>query len=315
MARNKNRLGSIASEIMSYGDTDLMQSRDAHNDMLNTAEKMALNDVRAQVRSYIGKVKFKRDAVVSHLSARETKRTEYAETKSDLVEQSELWKNVGIRERIALWSIPKSAKTVVWLLLAALDFYLFSEAIAYAQGVTNPSPSDTQFWIGGGFGLVVFIVGVIVAQQFRKITYVKAQKRLYSELEQSDADLAKLQVGDYSLGSAVASALVFVILLAAAALVRSVQTAGLGDGGGALTLQSLVPVVAVVVEMLINDPTEVGLKQPGPVDWVLTWRLRRLERKLSIREEVAMEREDAVKAKYEFEKGALSALHESHGFQ
>ena len=86
MARNKNRLGSIASEIMSYGDTDLMQSRDAHNDMLNTAEKMALNDVRAQVRSYIGKVKFKRDAVVSHLSARETKRTEYAETKSDLVE-------------------------------------------------------------------------------------------------------------------------------------------------------------------------------------------------------------------------------------
>lgn len=48
---------------------------------------------------------------------------------------------------------------------------------------------------------------------------------------------------------------------------------------------------------------------------MLTWRLRRLERKLSIREEVAMEREDAVKAKYEFEKGALSALHESHGFQ
>ena len=76
----------------------------------------------------------------------------------------------------------------------------------------------------------------------------------------------------------------------------------------------LVPVVAVGAEAIMFDPTEVHLREPGPVDWILARRQRGLEQQLTERHLRVNKLRDNIVARYDVERASLRTFHDSQGF-
>ena len=310
MAHNK-RLGSVASQVFAYGDTETMTTGDTHDSMLSAFESMERHSVRESGHRFVGRLQFRRDGVAEHLAARAKHRVEMAEKVQDRISVVERWRAVGIRERMTLRTIPKASKFALWLLIAALDFYIFAQVIAYAEDIPDPGPDDAAFWLGGAVGLTVFIVGILLAQAIRRAAYYLAQKRLLKEMNDAGEDTTGLRLSNYSRGMTFAFAL-FYLLLTAGAVVLRYQGGGKTQPG-LLMLQTAIPVVAIMLELLIDDPTEVRTSERGTLDWYLETRKRRLDRKIANRQLIASEREGAVGDRYRFERAVLTTMHESHG--
>ncbi len=310
MAQNK-RLGSVASQVFAYGDTETMTNGDTHDSMLSAFESMERHGVRESGHRFVGRLQFRRDGVAEHLAARAQHRVDMAAKVQDRIAVVDRWRAVGIRERMTLRTIPKASKFALWLLIAALDFYIFAQVIAYAEDIPDPGPKDAAFWLGGAVGLTVFIVGILLAQAIRRAAYYMAQKRLLKEMNEAGEDTTGLRLSNYSRGMTFAFAL-FYLLLTAGAVVLRYQGGGKAQPG-LLMLQTAIPVVAIMLELLIDDPTEVRTSERGGLDWSLETRKRRLDRKIANRQLIASEREGAVGDRYRFERAVLTTMHESHG--
>lgn len=310
MAHNR-RLGSVASQVFAYGDTETMTNGDTHESMLSAFESMERHGVRESGHRFVGRLQFRRDGVAEHLAARAQHRVAMAAKVQDRISVVDRWRAVGIRERMTLRTIPKVSKFALWLLIAALDFYIFAQVIAYAEDIPDPGPKDAAFWLGGAVGLTVFIVGILLAQAIRRAAYYMAQKRLLKEMNEAGEDTTGLRLSNYSRGMTFAFAL-FYLLLTAGAVVLRYQGGGKTQPG-LLMLQTAIPVVAIMLELLIDDPTEVRTSERGGLDWYLETRKRRLDRKIANRQLIASEREGAVGDRYRFERAVLTTMHESHG--
>lgn len=310
MAKNK-RLGNVAAEVFAYGDIDTMANGDAHQYMLAAHEAMERHAVREATERFVGKLRLRRDGLSEQLAARARARAEAADRAADRIAVVDRWREVGIRERMTIRGIPRSAKWALWILIAALDFYIFAQVMAYAENIADPGPADATFWLGGAVGLTVFIVGILLAQAIRRASYYYAQRKLLKELKAAGEDIAGLRPSNYSRWMTVAF-FVFYVALTAGAVVLRYQGGG-KQQPGLLMLQTMIPVIAVMLELLIDDPTEVRLPQRTLIDWLLSHRIRRLDAKIALRELIANEREAAVADRYRFESAALAALHEGHG--
>ena len=305
-------LGNRASSIFGYGDIDVMSERDSHHEMLDATEQMALRSARSSNTAYLEKLRTKLSAVQKHVSRR-TERREGASTDlSDMTGQAEAWRSVGIRERFTLWRIPAFSKWLLWLLIAGIDFYIFAQAVAFAENIKEPGPGDSEFWMGGAYGLIIFLVGIFVARALRKVDYSNAQKKLLKDLGTSTADGQDLRVSQPSVGITIFVTVTYVALIVYAYMLRS-DAMGEGDSQGLLLIQTIVPALGVVVELLIDDPTEVRLPQRNPIDWYLEFRERHLAKKLDLREKRVAENEGYVGDQYRFERAALDTLHDGVG--
>ena len=312
MARNK-RLGAVASEVFAYGDIDTMVTGAAHHEMLAAHEQMEKHSVREATERFVGRLRFRRDDIARHLGVRAQHRAEAAARSADRIAVVDRWRDLGIRERMTLRSIPRAGKWALWALIAALDFYIFAQVMAYAENIADPGIGDATFWLGGAVGITVFIVGILLAQAIRRASYYQAQKKLLKELVAAGEDTTGLRLSNYSRGMTIAFALFYVVLTAGAVVLRY-------DGGGKaqpglLLLQTAIPIIAIMLELLIDDPTEIRLPQRTAWDWWLSHRKRRLDKKIELRELIAAEREAAVTDRYRFESAALATLHESHGIE
>lgn len=310
MAKKKS-LGKVAAEVFSFGDIDTMVTGDSHQQMLLAHEAMERHAVREATERFVGKLRLKRDGMAEQLAARAQSRVKAAEDAADRIAVVDRWREVGIRERMTIRGIPRSAKFTLWALIAALDFYIFAQVMAYAENIADPGPGDPTFWLGGAVGLTVFIVGILLAQAIRRASYYHAQKKLLKELKEAGEDTTGLRPSNYSRWMTI-SFFVFYVALTAGAVVLRYQGGG-KQQPGLLMLQTMIPIIAVMLELLIDDPTEVRLPQRTIIDWWLSFRIRRLDAKIALRELIANEREASVSDRYRFEAAALATLHEGQG--
>ncbi|HTN99509.1 MAG TPA: hypothetical protein VL068_02440, partial [Microthrixaceae bacterium] len=99
-----------------------MDSGDTHFEMLAAYEGMEQHEIREATQRFVQKKRLNRDRLASQLQSRaETRRAAVAEN-NDRIRVVELWREAGIRERMTLRSIPKSAKWALWVLIGSLDF-------------------------------------------------------------------------------------------------------------------------------------------------------------------------------------------------
>lgn len=308
MAR-KRRLGTVASQVFAYGDIDTMANGDAHQAMIAAHEAMERHAVREATERFVGKLRLKREGLADQLAARARDRVE-AEAQ-DRIAVVERWREVGIRERMTIRGISRGAKWALWFLMAALDFYIFAQVMAYAENIADPGLSDPAFWLGGAVGLTVFVVGILLAQALRRGAYFHAQRKLLKELKEAGEDTAGLRLSNYSRWMTLFFALFYVALTAGAVVLR--YQGGGKEQPGLLMLTAMIPVIAVMLELLIDDPSEVRLPQRTIVDWWFSHRIRRLDIKIALRELIANERQAAVADRYRFESAALAVLHEGQG--
>jgi hypothetical protein len=307
----KKRLGAVADEVFAFGDIDRMASSRAHREMLAAHESMEQHSVREATERFVGRLRARRDGIGRHLAARARHRADVAARSADRSRVVDQWREAGIRERMTIRGMPRASKWAIWVLIAALDFYIFAQVMAYAENIADPGLGDATFWLGGAVGLTVFIVGILLAQTIRRASYYHAQKRLLRELEAAGEDTSGLRPSTYSRWMTIAFA-VFYVLLTAGAVVLRYQGGGKAQPG-LLMLQTAIPIVAIMLELLMDDPTEIRLPERSFADWWLSQRLRRLETKIELRQLIANERLAAVADRYRFERAALGMLHEGHG--
>lgn len=312
MARKK-RLGSVASEVFAYGDIDTMASGDFQQQMLAAHEAMEKHAVREASERFVGRLRLLRAGLGEQLADRAAHRVAAADAAADRIEVVERWRDLGIRERMTLRSISRGSKWALWLLIASLDFYIFAQVMAYAENIADPGLGDATFWLGGAVGITVFIVGILLAQAIRRASYYQAQKKLLRELKAAEEDTTGLRLSNYSRWMTISFA-VFYIALTAGAVILRYQGGGKAQPG-LLMLQTMIPVIAIMLELLIDDPTEIRLPQRTIRDWWLSHRIRRLDAKIALRELITNEREAAVSDRYRFESAALATLHDSNGME
>lgn len=308
---SKRRLGTVASEVFAYGDIDTMVNSDAHQAMIAAHEAMERHAVREATERFVGKLRLKREGLSEQLAARARARAKAEADAQDRIAVVDRWREVGIRERMTIRGISRGAKWALWFLMAALDFYIFAQVMAYAENIADPGLSDPAFWLGGAVGLTVFVVGILLAQALRRGAYFHAQRKLLKELKESGEDTTGLRLSNYSRWMTLFFALFYVALTAGAVVLR--YQGGGKEQPGLLMLTAMIPVIAVMLELLIDDPSEVWLPQRTIVDWWLNHRIRRLDAKIALRELIANERQAAVADRYRFESAALAVLHDGQG--
>lgn len=307
----QKRLGAVAAEVFSYGDVDTMISGDTHFEMLAAHEAMEKHQVSEATERFVGRLRLHRERLANTLRERAQRRREAEEDAADRLAVVDRWREVGIRERITLRSIPRSAKWFLWVLICSLDFYIFAQVMAYAENIADPGFGDATFWLGGAVGVMVFIVGILLAQAMRRGSLFHAQRKLLKEIKKAGEDTTGLRLSSYSRWMTLSFA-VFYIFFTAGAVVLRYQGGG-REQPGLLLLQTMIPIVGVMLELLIDDPTEVRLPQRTIYDWWLSRRIGRLDVKIALREMIADEREASVADRYRFERAALENLHNSHG--
>ncbi|HTN99508.1 MAG TPA: hypothetical protein VL068_02435 [Microthrixaceae bacterium] len=183
--------------------------------------------------------------------------------------------------------------------------------MAYAENIASPGLKDATFWLGGAVGLMVFIVGILLAQAIRRASYYYSQKKLLKELVKAEEPTTGLRLSPYSRWMTYGFAAFYVVFTAGAVVLR--YQGGGKQQPGLLLLQTMIPIVGVMLELLIDDPTEVRLPQRTLRDWWLSRRLGKLDMSIALRELIAQERESGVSDRYRFERAVLVNLQNDVG--
>ncbi|MDY7105602.1 MAG: hypothetical protein S0880_30840 [Actinomycetota bacterium] len=242
------------------------------------------------------------------LDRRKAKRQEQIDRLAPRTDRANTWRRAGILERIPLVEFSRTTKITIIGLLAMLDFYVFARSVAVNQDVPERL-TEPQFLIGGGYGLLVFVVGFFLARSLKQWNYASAQRRLRREIDQGavevpDEDLRLL------VPSRVDPSVLFVFLLmfgafcVAGVFVR-MGGAAVDEGLGLAMLQALVPVLVVLAEFFLFDPTDYRLPKPNSIDrWLEQQRDRDEQRRITI-EEATLRMLDNVEAMYGIERSLL----------
>lgn len=183
-------------------------------------------------------------------------RKKKAEPLRHRIEQAAAWRSVGIEERVPNLILPGIARAAILALLASLDFYIFAQAYAAADGSIRDW-HDPRWWLGGLLGLCVFVVGVVFTHGLKNLIAARAQRELLREADQDQLRIdpavrEKLVTIKSPLPSLLSSGAIFAVLLWAGFELR-LQGAATSDL--VITLfQSLIPLVGVAAELYLFDP-------------------------------------------------------------
>ena len=179
-----------------------------------------------------------------------------AEPRRHRIEQAAAWRSVGIEERIPNLILPGPGRAAILTLLASLDFYIFAQAYAAADGSIRDW-HEPSWWLGGLLGLCVFVVGVVFTHGLKNLIAARAQHELlreagHGQLKIDQAVSDKLVTLKSSLPSLLSSGVIFAVLLGAGFLLR---LQGSATSNLVITLfQSLIPLVGVAAELYLFNP-------------------------------------------------------------
>ena len=199
-----------------------------------------------------------------------------AEPRGHRIEQAAAWRSAGIEERIPNLMLPGPGRAAILTLLASLDFYIFAQAYAAADGSIKDW-HDPRWWLGGLLGLCVFVVGVVFTHGLKHLVAARAQRELLREADHGQLTIdpavrEKLATITSPLPSLLSSGVIFAVLLGAGFLLR-LQGSATSDLV-VTVFQSLIPIVGVATELYLFDPFH--RVPPG-----FGRRHRRLQRKLA----------------------------------
>ncbi len=151
---------------------------------------------------------------------------------------------------------PGPRRAAIITLLASLDFYIFAQAYAAADGSIRDW-HDPRWWLGGLLGLCVFVVGVVFSHALKNLIAARAQRELLKRGGRGpahDRPGGAREAGDDQVAAAVAAQRrgIFAVLLWAGFLLR---LQGSATSSLVITLfQSLIPLVGVAAELFLFDP-------------------------------------------------------------
>jgi len=275
--RRGNQPGKLAKQLIRrVGDADVaLAGAETRPKVLKTLEDAEVQEIRAATRADARALEEEIAELRTEIDARAERRERQSELMRHKIEQGRLWRSVGIQERIPQLHMGKGPRTLVLLVLAALDFYVF--ASAYAALDDTPQFS-VGWWLGGLLGIAVFFAGFALSHAIKGSIFARAQRQFLSAADNGRLAIDQMvrpQLVD-SKSSPLAlwlTALIFLVLMIAGVLVR-VQGSASDVSLPLILFQGLIPLVAVVVELYLHDPTERDDPMPN-------WRDRRLERHLA----------------------------------
>ncbi|MCK9901698.1 hypothetical protein MXD63_16645 [Frankia sp. Cpl3] len=286
MLRRGNRPGRLAKQLIrQVGDADIaLAGAETRPKVLKSLEEAEVQEVRAAVRADARTLEELIAGLRMEIDSRAERRERRTELVKHKVEQGRLWRSVGIQERIPQLHAAPAVRSLVMVVLAALDFTVFAEAYSV---ITDAEEYSISWFLGGILGIAVFIAGMVLAHAIKGAILARAQSQL---LRAADAGTVRvdgevreqLVTSRTSVAALAITALVFLLLSVAGILVR-IQGASSDTGEGpAFLLTALIPLVAVVVELYLHDPTERDEPMPNLVDRRLERRLAKAERRLRI---------------------------------
>jgi len=168
-------------------------------------------------------------------------------------------------QRMTTIHVSRPVRFLIGLFLAALDWFVFARAAAVALDIQIDA-RNVEYWLGGSFGMLVFLIGFVTARSWKQVRLAYAQRGLGVP--------AGAVAASPPFAEAMGSTVLFVLLCFASALVR-VEAPG-GERQSVVLFQLLVPVVLVAVEFFLHDPIAHRVPHPrSPVEW---W-LRRAQRR------------------------------------
>jgi hypothetical protein len=303
--------GRIAKSILrNVGDVDV--SRIGSERRIEVVDRMSdleiMQVTAAGVRSVRRPVR-RIAALERRIGDRARRRERKNALRRDRVEQGRLWRSVGVYEKTPHYALPFLGRVFVLVVLAALDFYIFAQAYAVVEDI---SEFDLLWWLGGILGLVVFLMSIVLANALKTLLTERAQRRIIAEATQPLPDgLVVLEASREALQGAGA---VFAVLLIAGVWIR---IAGSAEDVSVATVlfQGLIPLVAVVVELYLHDPMERKAIEPNVIDRWLGKRLAAQERrKANVEEETDLAR-GQVRQMYEIERSMLDIEQQDLGIR
>jgi len=286
----------------------------------------------ASVTDYLDDLRDHRDAAVAHVDEDEQRRHTraqvritdltlelgeldgtYQERTRDLQQRRDnmlLWRQVGAAARFSSTPIPRLAHAPLLLALALLDAYVFSRAAAVALDV-EVSLSDPGYWVGGSFGLVAFLCGVLLARSLKQARLAAVQRDLLTRVPHTVPAGAHASLSHVS--EVVTTGILFVLFSAAGTLVRmEVNTA---ERESVLLLQLLVPVIVVAVEYFVFDPTNVRVPRRSRRHRALERRLAAAQAAEANATQLAAERRTAVQADYKAASAVIRRRLDALGYR
>jgi hypothetical protein len=180
--------------------------------------------------------------------------------------QAEAWREAGILERLRVPTLPRWARWLILGFLASIDFYVFALAIARDQDVAA-SPFEPLFLFGGLLGLVVFIAGIALARQVKEVIYARQQKQLLDDIDRgyrivNDSVRRNLVTSNPPWVMITVTATMFALLVGYAFAIRWWEMSA-NDNPNVVIFLSLIPLLAVCVELYLYDPTDVAPPTPS----------------------------------------------------
>jgi hypothetical protein len=258
MARGYRPGGLAKSLLRGVGDVDVaVAGAETRHAVLSEMTSKDVQQIKASADNALIAVEQQVKDVNTELQLIEVDhRAKKAEPLRHRIEQAAAWRSAGIEERIPNLILPGLARAALLALLAALDFYIFAQAYAAADGSIRDY-HDPRWWLGGMLGLCVFVAGVVFTHGLKNLIAARAQRELLREADQDQLKIdpavrEKLVTIKSPLPALFGSGAIFAVLLWAGFELR-LQGAATSDLV-VTVFQSLIPLVGVAAELYLFDP-------------------------------------------------------------
>jgi len=322
----RQRPGDIAREIIDdVPDSELSLVQEYSGRRILEARRNAqLREVERRHAGLDEGARRRMQVVDGWIANLQASRDERVRQRRPRVQAAAAWRELGIQQRVPVLDVSMPIRAVIMTALALLDFHIFAQAIAYAAGI-KVSLTNTAYLLAGALGLMVFACGVLLGRAIKEWVYAAEQQRLLDEHRQrpgnEGADLGVV-AGRPPRLLAYSSAALFVALIAISIGIRTVELKGVEELG-IVALQALIPVLAMVIEVFLHDPSRVPERGTAPLLTLLQWRRSRYRaevnqamgrlnvERLAVQERYAVEL--AVLEREELSRGRLADGQDGNG--
>jgi hypothetical protein len=284
--RRGNQPGRLAKKLIRrVGDADIaLAGAETRPRVLKSLEDAEIQEIRAATRADARALEEEIAELRMEIDARAERRERQAELIKNKVEQGRLWRSVGVQERIPQMHLSAPMRAIVLTVLAALDFYVFAQSYAVLADVAG---FGVEWWLGGMLGIAVFFAGFALSHAIKASILARAQKQMLKDADNGrfkiDPEVREQLVESRSsILALLLTATIFIMLSVAGVMVRTQGSSTDGESMAIVLFQAMIPLVAVVVELYLHDPTERDEPAPNLVDRRLERKLAKAERRLRI---------------------------------
>lgn len=239
---------------------------EARRGLLRARRERALQDVTLRGEEAESKPEHELGTIERALTDEEERRNQRARDRRYEAEQAAAWREVGIQQRVRTPGLPRHLRWLALAFLATIDFYVFALAIAKDQDVAA-SPAQPLFLFGGVLGLVVFGAGLVLSHLGKEVVYAWQQRKLLDEINTGDRQVSeavrvRLVVSKPQWVTLSFVTLIFGLLSGYAFAIRYWEMSA-GDNPNVVIFLSLIPLLAVGVELYLYDPSQVDPPRPS----------------------------------------------------